>query len=102
AWRTMTRVDVPTPAPEAATDGLARDSELLVAALNEVLEGQVGRVFASRVQWLFRTAAAVREGEPGSIERLVGYLHGVPDESVEPIIRACSLELQLANIAEER
>ena len=26
----------------------------------------------------------------------------MPDESVEPIIRACSLELQLANIAEER
>jgi phosphoenolpyruvate carboxylase len=98
----MTHVDVPIPAPEAATDGLARDSELLVAALNEVLEEQVGRVFASRVQWLFRTAAAVREGEPGAVERLVGYLHGVPDESVEPIIRACSLELQLANIAEER
>src|SRR3954454_18102319 len=98
----MTRLDVPTPAPETATDGLARDSELLVAALNEVLVEQVGRVFASRVQWLFRTAAAGRESEPGAVERLVGYLQGVRDESVEPIIRACSLELQLANIAEER
>src|SRR6058998_2125949 len=98
----MTRLDAPIFAPETATDGLARDSELLVAALNEVLEEQAGRVFASRLQWLFRTAAALREGEPGAAERLVGYLHGVPDESVEPIIRACSLELQLANIAEER
>src|SRR5919205_71868 len=34
----MTRVDVPTPAPETATDGLARDSELLVAALNDELD----------------------------------------------------------------
>jgi phosphoenolpyruvate carboxylase len=97
----LTQLDVP-PSPEAATDGLARDSELLAATLNDVLTEQAGRMFASRLQWLFRTAAAVRESEPGAVERLVGYLHGVPDESVEPIIRACSLELQLANIAEER
>ena len=59
-------------------------------------------MFASRLQWLFRTAAAVRAGDEAAAERLVAYLGGVPDESVEPIIRACSLELQLANIAEER
>ena len=59
-------------------------------------------MFASRLQWLFRTAAAVRAGDDTAAERLVTYLRGVPDESVEPIIRACSLELQLANIAEER
>ena len=59
-------------------------------------------MFASRLQWLFRTAAAVRAGDETAAERLVTYLRGVPDESVEPIIRACSLELQLANIAEER
>ena len=67
-----------------------------------MLEEQAGRVFASRLQWLFRTAAAVRAGDSAAAERLVAYLGGVPDESVEPIIRACSLELQLANIAEER
>ena len=62
----------------------------------------MGRVFASRLQWLFKTAASVRDGDEAAAERLVSYLSGVPDESVEPIIRACSLELQLANIAEER
>jgi phosphoenolpyruvate carboxylase len=67
-----------------------------------VLEEQVGRVFASRVRWLFRTAAAVRDGDLGAVDRLIAYLHAIPGESVEPIIRACSLELQLANIAEER
>ncbi len=97
----MTRLDVP-PTPAKATDGLAHDTELLSATLNQVLEEQAGRVFASRLQWLFRTAAAVRAGDDAAVERLVTYLRGVPDESVEPIIRACSLELQLANIAEER
>src|SRR4051812_29637203 len=98
----MTRLDVPPPAPSRATDGLAHDTELLSSTLNSVLEEQAGRVFASRLQWLFRTAAAVRAGDDSAVERLVTYLRGVPDESVEPIIRACSLELQLANIAEER
>src|SRR3954470_11134103 len=98
----MTRLDVPPPAPSRATDGLAHDTELLSSTLNAVLEEQAGRVFASRLQWLFRTAAAVRAGDDSAVERLVTYLRGVPDDSVEPIIRACSLELQLANIAEER
>lgn len=98
----MTRLDVPSPTPAVATDGLAIDGELLSAALDDVLLEQAGRVFASRLQWLFRTAAAVRAGDEAAAERLVAYLRGVPDESVEPIIRACSLELQLANIAEER
>src|SRR3954465_2300679 len=98
----MTRLDVPSPSPATATDGLAQDTELLSATLIGVLEEQMGRVFASRLQWLFKTAASVRAGDDTAVGRLVSYLSGVPDESVEPIIRACSLELQLANIAEER
>ncbi len=100
----MTLLDVPTPTPTpaAATDGLATDTELLSASLIEVSEEQEGRVFASRLQWLFKTAAAVRAGDEAAADRLVAFLRGVPDDSVEPIIRACSLELQLANIAEER
>ena len=98
----MTSLDVQSPAPATAADGLSQDTELLSNTLIEVLEEQAGRVFASRLQWLFRTAAAVRDGDEAAAERLVAYLGGVPDESVEPIIRACSVELQLANIAEER
>ena len=98
----MTRIDLESPSPATATDGLAQDTELLSASLIEVLEEQMGRVFASRLQWLFKTAASVRAGDDSAVGRLVSYLSGVPDESVEPIIRACSLELQLANIAEER
>src|SRR3954464_11723782 len=98
----MTRLDVPSPSPATATDGLAQDSELLSASLIGVLEEQMGRVFASRLQWLFKTAASVRAGDDTAVGPLVSSLSGVPDDSVEPIIRACSLELQLANIAEER
>src|SRR4051812_18474274 len=98
----MTRLDAPSPAPATAADGLGRDSELLSSALNAVLEEQAGRVFASRLRWLFRTAAAGRGGAVAAVDGLVPSLHGGPAESVEPIIRACSLELQLANIAEER
>src|SRR3954464_15126782 len=98
----MTRLDVPSPSPATATDGLAHDTELLSASLISVLEEQMGRVFASRLQWLFKPAASVRAGDETAVGRLVSSLSGVPDESVEPIIRACSLELQLANIAEER
>src|SRR3954469_5298149 len=98
----MTRLDLSPPAPTRATDGLAHDTELLSSTLNAVLEEQAGRVFASRLQWLFRTAAAVRAGDDTATDRLVTYLREVSHESVEPIIRACLLELQLANIAEER
>jgi phosphoenolpyruvate carboxylase len=85
-----------------APDGLARDTALLSDVLDDVLVEQAGTVFAGRVRWLSRTAAAVRAGDAGAAERLVTYLHGLPDRSVESIIRACSLQLQLANLAEER
>ena len=67
----MTRLDVPSPALAQATDGLAQDTALLSEALNSVLEEQAGRVFASRLQWLFKTAAAVRAGDEAAAERLV-------------------------------
>ena len=66
------------PVRRQVIDGLGHDSEVLSAALNDVLEEQAGRVFASRLQWLFRTAAAVRAGDEPAVERLVAYLRGVP------------------------
>ncbi|HEY7076007.1 MAG TPA: phosphoenolpyruvate carboxylase [Solirubrobacteraceae bacterium] len=85
--------------PEA---GLTRDTALLSGVLGDVLVEQAGTVLAGRVRWLSRTTAALRAGDAAAAERLVTYLHGLPDRSVEPIIRACSLQLQLANLAEER
>lgn len=95
----------PPSTPPALSDvggSLAGDTALLTAALHEVLAEQQDAVFASRVEWLSRTAAAVRGGDEAAAETLIASIHALPDDAFEPIIRACSLQLQLANIAEER
>src|SRR5687767_12740323 len=86
----------------AAAAPVARETELLSHALDAVLTEQHGRELAGRVRWIHRTAAELREGDEGAREALMDCLQGLGDDEVEPYIRACSLQLQLANIAEER
>ena len=81
---------------------VARETDLLSRALDAVLTEQHGREFAERVAWIHRTAAELRGGDEGAREALMSCLRGFGDDEVEPYIRACSLQLQLANIAEER
>jgi phosphoenolpyruvate carboxylase len=81
---------------------LSAEVELLESLVHEVLTEQCGRVFADEVSWLHATAAALRAGDEEAGRALVERLHALPAGEMEPIIRACSLELQLANIAEER
>jgi phosphoenolpyruvate carboxylase len=88
--------------PPETADALARDSELLSDMLHDVLVEQCGARFADTVRWLHETAADVRRGDPDAGAALVRRVHGLPREDVEPVIRACALQLQLANIAEER
>src|SRR5918999_1188829 len=83
-------------------DALARDSELLSDVLHEVLVEQCGEGFARTVRWLHETAAELRNGDARAGAALVERIRGLPQEEVEPCIRACALQLQLANIAEER
>jgi phosphoenolpyruvate carboxylase len=78
------------------------DLELLEALVGDVLTEQCGAAFAETVAWLHATAARVRESEEGAAELLLARLHALPEAELEPIIRACSLQLQVANIAEER
>jgi phosphoenolpyruvate carboxylase len=86
----------------AAAAPVARETDLLSGALDAVLTEQHGPAFAGRVRWIHRTAAELREGDEGAREALMELLHGLGDEEVEPYIRACAMQLQLANIAEER
>ncbi|HWT24329.1 MAG TPA: phosphoenolpyruvate carboxylase [Solirubrobacteraceae bacterium] len=86
----------------AAPDALARDSELLSQVLHEVLVEQNGEVFAEKVRWLHETAAELRAGDAGARAALADPFAVLRDDHVEPVIRACALQLQLANIAEER
>ncbi len=78
------------------------DLELLEAVVRDVLTEQCGADFADTVTWLHATAARVRKSEEGAAEVLLARLHALPEDGLEPIIRACSLQLQVANIAEER
>jgi phosphoenolpyruvate carboxylase len=78
------------------------DVELLEGLVHDMLTEQCGSDFADTVQWLHATAARVRQGDDAAGEALFTRLHELPEDGLEPIIRACSLQLQLANIAEER
>ncbi|MDX6700528.1 MAG: phosphoenolpyruvate carboxylase [Baekduia sp.] len=80
----------------------AADVALLEGLVHEVLTEQCGAEFADTVQWLHATAARVRQGDASAAGQLFDRLHELPEDGLEPIIRACSLQLQLANIAEER
>jgi len=80
---------------------LDRDTALLEALLGDVLEEQEGRSFRDRVFWLRETAAELRDGEESAAERLVGFVSRLSSGALEPYVRACSMQLQLANIAEE-
>ncbi len=91
----------PTPT-ETPPDALARDSELLSSVLHEVLVEQCGEGFARTVRWLHETAGELRGGDAGAGAALAELVRGLAKEDVEPCIRACALQLQLANIAEER
>ena len=92
----------PSPTVAGAPDDLARDSELLSSVLHDVLVEQCGEGFARTVRWLHESAAEVRNGDAAAGAALVELVRGLPQEEVEPCIRACALQLQLANIAEER
>src|SRR6188508_95307 len=81
---------------------VARETDLLSGVLAGVLTEQHGREFSDRVARIHRTAAELRGGDEGAREALMEGLRGFADDEVEPYIRACSLQLQLANIAEER
>jgi phosphoenolpyruvate carboxylase len=80
----------------------AADVELLECLVHDALSEQCGVEFADTVQWLHATAARVREGDDDASGALFARLHELSEGDLEPIIRACSLQLQLANIAEER
>jgi phosphoenolpyruvate carboxylase len=82
-------------------NALDRDTLLLETLLGEVLEEQEGRAFRDRVFWLRDTAARLRQGEEGAREMLVDFVTRLSASALEPYVRACSMQLQLANIAEE-
>jgi phosphoenolpyruvate carboxylase len=92
------------PAHVEASEGtpLARETELLSQLLRCVLVEQCGEPFAADVDWLHSAAADLRAGDQAAGAALMRRLRELPTAEMEPYIRACSLQLQLANLAEER
>ena len=93
----MTRLDVPSPAPATAADGLAQDTDSLEHP-DRGPRGTGGPCVHLRLQWLYPDHR--RHGRVNLRRRRADH-HllkcGVPDESWRPIVRTCSLELQLAD-----
>ena len=87
--------------PEAPTT-LDRDTALLERLLGSVLVEQEGRAFRERVFWLRDRAAALR-ADPGAPdgEELIDAIRRLSSSHLGPVVRACSMSLQLSNIAEE-
>jgi phosphoenolpyruvate carboxylase len=83
------------------TDALDRDTSLLESLLGDVLEEQEGRAFRDRVFWLRDTAARLRDGDERAGDEIAAFIARLRADALEPYVRACSMQLQLANIAEE-
>ena len=86
----------------ADTPGLARDTRLLSRLLEETIADQGGEALRNAVVGLHQAAAAVRAGEAGSDEKTAALAAQILDSDPLDVIRACSMELHLANLAETR
>ena len=80
---------------------LQHQTELLESLLGDVLEEQEGRSFRDRVFWIRDMAARVRAGDDGAAGPLVAFVRSQSTSAIEPYVRACSMQLELANVAEE-
>ena len=89
--------------PLAATPPgpLERQTALLESLLGDVLEEQEGRAFRDRVFWIRDMAGRVRAGDGDAAAPLVAFVNAQSTSALEPFVRACSMQLQLANVAEE-
>ncbi len=86
----------------ADDDAVDRETELLSELLGEMVEEQEGAELWAAVRALHADAAAIRAGDEEAAERLIVRLRQSSDAALAPFIRACTMELALANIAEGR
>lgn len=86
---------------EQQGEKLTRDTELLERLFGEVLTEQQGPEFRRQLFWLRDQAVAWRAGDQVAGDELTGFLAGLGPRELEPFVRACSVQLHLANIAEE-
>jgi phosphoenolpyruvate carboxylase len=84
-----------------AARSLDEDAATLGVLLADVLEEQVGGALRDEVARLHGLAVEFRAGDPDAEQRLADFVRGLPTAEALPYVRACSLQLQLANVCEE-
>ena len=89
----------PTPLPAPSLD---RDTQLLSGLLEETIALEGGEALRSAVVQLRAAAARARAGEPGAEAEIAALAAAILDQGPLDVIRACSMELHLANLAETR
>ena len=92
----MTIADAP------ARSSLDRDTRILSGLLEETIAGQGGEGLRQAVVRLREAAARVRAGEAGAEEDAAALVEEILGGDSLDVIRACSMELHLANLAETR
>ncbi len=97
----MTIADVRPPVPPPAP-GLDRDTELLSGLLEETIAIQGGEALRNAVVGLRGAAERGRAGDPGAEADIAALAAQILDGDPLDVIRACSMELHLANLAETR
>ena len=81
---------------------LDRDTRILSGLLEETIAGQGGEAVRNRLVQLRDAAARGRAGEPGADDETAGVVEDILAHDLLDVIRACSMELHLANLAETR
>jgi phosphoenolpyruvate carboxylase len=81
---------------------LDRDTQLLSGLLEHTIADQGGEALRSAVVRLHQASAQARAGDPGADEQAAALAAEILDGDSLDVIRACSMELHLANIAETR
>jgi phosphoenolpyruvate carboxylase len=87
------------PAPDLGE--LERDLELVRGLLAEALEDAGEARLVAEIARLHALSCQRRAGRGGAGRRLVGAVRALPSDRMRAIARACSMELQLANLCEE-
>jgi phosphoenolpyruvate carboxylase len=82
--------------------GLDRDTRLLSGLLEETIAAQGGEALRTAVVQLHRAACRTRAGEPGAEEEAGALVTRILESDPLDVIRACSMQLHLANLAETR
>jgi phosphoenolpyruvate carboxylase len=84
-----------------AARSLDEDAEALAALLADVLEEQAGAELRREVARLHSLAVEFRHGHPEAKRGLAEFARELGSREALPYVRACSLQLQLANVCEE-